>query len=160
MIPHWEDRRSRQPNGCLDSAALEWIRARAVAARERAYAPYSHFAVGAAVVTSTGRVFTGCNVENASYGLTVCAERAAVFAAATAGERQLVAVAIVTDAPRPTMPCGACRQVLHELGPDMEVISCTLAGGLQRARLSELLPDAFGPSDLAISKDSQPDIQT
>lgn len=116
-------------------------------ARERAYAPYSRFAVGAAVLAG-GRIFPGANVENASYGLAICAERAAVFAAAGAGERRLDAVAVVTDTPEPTPPCGACRQVLNELGPRMEVVSATLSGRVATWNLSDLLPASFGPEQL------------
>jgi cytidine deaminase len=116
-------------------------------ARERAYAPYSRFLVGAAVLAG-GRIYRGANVENASYGLTICAERAAVFAAVNAGQRRIDAVAVYTDTPSPTPPCGACRQVLNEFGPQMTVLSATLAGAVTRARLSDLLPDSFGPESL------------
>ena len=92
-------------------------------ARRHAYAPYSLFSVGAAVLAASGAVFTGANVENASYGLTICAERAAVFAAASAGERRIRAVAIVAEARDPVPPCGACRQVLVEFGPEVLVVS-------------------------------------
>src|SRR6516162_4778763 len=105
-----------------DDLVQELVRA-ARAASERAYCPYSHFPVGAAVLTEAGRVFAGCNVENASYGLTVCAERSAVFQAVAAGERHVRAVVIYTPTPRPTAPCGACRQVLNEFGPDALVVS-------------------------------------
>jgi cytidine deaminase len=115
-------------------------------ARARAYAPYSGFAVGAAVLAG-GEVFSGCNVENASYGLTICAERAAVVAAIGAGKRTIEAVAVVSADATPTAPCGACRQVLHEFGPDMQVIMAGTGGTVVRA-LSELLPLAFGPEDL------------
>jgi cytidine deaminase len=117
----------------------------AASARAHAYCPYSRFAVGAAVLAGSGRIYAGANVENASYGLTICAERAAVFAAASAGERVLRAVALVTDTPQPVPPCGACRQVLAELAPDqdLEVISATVAGGRARWRLRELLPYSF-----------------
>ena len=119
----------------------------AAEARAHAYAPYSRFQVGAAVLAG-GRTFRGCNVENASYGLTICAERAAAFAAVAAGARRVEAVAVVTDAERPTPPCGACRQVLSEFGPDAVVICATLAGAVVTYRLSDLLPAAFGPEDL------------
>ena len=134
----------------LDVQAL--IRA-AAAAREAAYAPYSRFRVGAAVLAD-GRTFTGCNVENASFGLTICAERAAVFAAVAAGARRVEAIALVTDAAAPTPPCGACRQVLHEFGPDALVITASLAGTTAMHRLAELLPDSFGPENL--DPDRQP----
>lgn len=112
------------------------------AAREKAYAPYSKFAVGAALLTSTGRVFTGCNVENLSYGLTICAERNAVFAAVAAGERRFTKIAIVSDSKTPVSPCGACRQVLAEFGLELEVCSANLQGKRFGARLDELLPRA------------------
>ncbi|BAS28473.1 cytidine deaminase [Limnochorda pilosa] len=118
-------------------------------ARERAYAPYSGFAVGAAVRSADGRVFEGCNVENASYGLGVCAERVAVFHAVAAGVRRLEAVAVVCGACGPCRPCGACRQVLREFGSGMRVIMAGERGAVEVRRLEELLPDAFGPEDLA-----------
>jgi cytidine deaminase len=104
--------------------------------------PYSNFAVGAALLTRSGKVFTGCNVENLSYRLTICAEEAAAAAAIAAGERDFVAIAIVADSTEPAMPCGACRQVLAEFNPDLEVIMSTPAGRSETARLSELLPRA------------------
>ncbi len=95
-----------------------------------------------------GRIYAGCNVENASYGLTICAERAAVFAAVAAGARRIDAIAIVTDTPEPTPPCGACRQVLREFGPQLSVFSATVEGVVVTHTLSTLLPDAFGPEQL------------
>ena len=117
-------------------------------AADEAYAPYSGFAVGAAVLTGSGKIFSGCNVENASYGLCNCAERTAIFSAAAAGERQLIAVAVYTPTRSPTMPCGACRQVIHEFGPDALVISVCDTKAMIEARLPALLPAAFGPADL------------
>jgi cytidine deaminase len=110
--------------------------------REKAYAPYSKFAVGAALRTKSGRVFCGCNVENLSFGLTSCAERNAVFAAVAAGEKEFEAVAIVADSKEPVTPCGACRQVLAEFGLDLEVCSSNLEGERYTATLRELLPRA------------------
>ena len=110
--------------------------------REKAYAPYSQFAVGAALRTKSGRVFCGCNVENLSFGLTSCAERNAVFAAIAAGEKEFEAVAIVADSKEPVTPCGACRQVLAEFGLELEVCSSNLEGATYTATLRELLPRA------------------
>lgn len=116
-------------------------------ARRHAYAPYSRFAVGAAVMTDDGQVFSGCNVENAVYGATLCAERVAVGQAVASGRRRLVAVAVVAESPSPTTPCGTCRQVLTEFAQDMPVV---IDNGRQRwhFRLAELLPQAFGRSQL------------
>jgi cytidine deaminase len=118
-------------------------------ARERAYAPYSGFQVGAALLTDDGSKFTGANVENASYGLSMCAERTAVFHAVAQGVRRLQAVAVVASNDEPTWPCGACRQVLYEFGPDLTVISEGKGGRREERRLGELLPEAFGANDLA-----------
>ena len=123
--------------------------AEARAARERAYAPYSRFHVGAALLADDGRVIPGANVENASYGLSMCAERTAAFRAASEGVRRLVAVAVAASNEEPTCPCGACRQVLWEFGPDMVVVSEGAGGRREERRLADLLPDAFGPADLA-----------
>ena len=114
----------------------------ALAVRNHAHVPYSNFAVGAALLTGSGKVFTGCNVENLSYRLTVCAEEAAAAAAIAGGERDFVAIAIVADSSEPAMPCGACRQVLAEFNPDIEVITSTPSGRSETVRLSELLPRA------------------
>lgn len=108
--------------------------------RERAYAPYSNFQVGAALESVSGKVFTGCNVENISYGLTICAERNAVFAAVAAGARSFRRIVIVADSKEPVTPCGACRQVLSEFAENMEIISINLQSQKFRARLTELLP--------------------
>lgn len=115
----------------------------AVAAAANAHAPYSDFQVGAAVLSAAGDVFPGCNVENASFGLTICAERAAVCAAVTAGHKRIKAVAIV--APGAPAPCGACRQVLAEFGPAMEVILVDSVDTtrVRRTTLDKLLPEQF-----------------
>ena len=118
------------------------------AAQQQAYAPYSHYRVGAALEAEDGAVFVGCNVENASYGLTICAERAAVCAAIAAGARRIRRVVVVTDSDPPAAPCGACRQVLTEFGPAMSVEAVGPARAV-RWSLSELLPAAFGPEQLA-----------
>jgi cytidine deaminase len=122
-----------------EETIVQLVRA-AEAARTFAYAPYSKFRVGAAVLSADGRLFTGCNVENASYGLTVCAERTAVFRAVSEGETGFDAVAICTDTEAPVTPCGACRQVLAEFNPSMTVICCTPSGGRAVYSLSDLLP--------------------
>jgi cytidine deaminase len=111
-------------------------------ARKQAYAPYSRFAVGAALLGKNGHVFTGCNVENLSFGLSICAERNAVFAAAAQGFREFQAIAIVADADEAISPCGACRQVLAEFSPGMEIITANLNGKIFRSTLAELLPRA------------------
>ena len=131
----------------LDEAALEGLVEAARAVREQAYAPYSEFAVGAALLAE-GRVFTGVNVENASYPISVCAERNAVAAMVAAGGRRIDAVAVVTDGATPTPPCGGCRQCLWEFGPEAVVLAVALKGARARWPLAELLPHAFGPSDL------------
>ncbi|AKX93354.1 cytidine deaminase [Moorella thermoacetica] len=122
---------------------LQDLIAMAAAARDKAYAPYSHFRVGAALLTAGGRVYTGCNIENASYGLTVCAERVALFQAVAAGEREFTALAVVGGDLEACFPCGACRQVLAEFAPDLEVITGRPGGSIHRRRLKELLPDTF-----------------
>ena len=108
--------------------------------RERAYAPYSQFAVGAAVLTRSGRVFTGCNIENLSFGLTICAERAAIFAAVAAGEREFAAIAMVADSATPVTPCGACRQVMAEFGDTLQIVSANLKDERFTSTIAEMLP--------------------
>ena len=117
----------------------------ATAAQATAYAPYSHFQVGAALLGESGRIYQGCNVENVSYGLSSCAERNAIFSAIVQGERQFRAVAVVTGAAAPTPPCGACRQVLLEfaIAGDMEVLLATLSGARRTTSLATLLPESF-----------------
>ena len=114
--------------------------AAATEAQTRAYARYSDFAVGAALLTKSGKIFVGCNVENISFRLTMCAEQLAVGAAVANGEREFVAVAVVTNSKDPAVPCGGCRQVLAEFNPDLQVINVTLAGKKETYLLSELLP--------------------
>jgi len=111
--------------------------------QKKAYAPYSNFKVGAALLGKSGAVFIGCNVENSSYGMTMCAERNAAAHAVASGEREFSALAIVTDALKPTPPCGACRQVLVEFSPDMDVILVTTQGQRNTFSLRELLPYLF-----------------
>lgn len=122
-----------------DRELLEQARA----VRENAYAPASRFSVGAAVRTADGRTFVGCNVENASYGLTICAERAAICAAVAAGAREVAAVAITSDLDEPARPCGACRQVLAEFGPKMRVVMGGRNGRVVVTSLDQLLPEPF-----------------
>lgn len=128
----------------MTDAAWEQLFQAAAAARMIAYAPYSHFQVGAAVRSEDGSIFAGCNVENASYGLSVCAERNAIGQMVASGRRKLQAIAIVVDTPAPTPPCGMCRQVMAEFaGPELEVRSRNLQGQEARYTLGELLPHAF-----------------
>jgi cytidine deaminase len=120
------------------------------AAAARAYCPYSRFKVGAAILTGAGEIFSGCNVENASYGLTICAERNAIFQAVAHGASQLSirAVVVFTPTATPTAPCGACRQVINEFGPDARVISVCDGPVALESSLGILLPNAFGPANL------------
>jgi cytidine deaminase len=134
----------------MSPSRIDWpaLKEAAFKVRKNAHAPYSKFKVGAAVLSDDGRVFVGANVENASYGLTICAERSAVTAAVAAGAKHLIAVAIATAGPRPTAPCGACRQVLHELGSGMHVRAYNLKHEELRTTLNKLLPNAFDVGDL------------
>jgi cytidine deaminase len=116
------------------------------AARENSYAPHSRFRVGAAVRSASGRIFSGCNIESGSYGLGACAERVAVLKAVSEGERDLKAVAVVTDADTPTPPCGACRQILWEFCGDVEIVLANMKGDVEVHRLSSLLPRPFASS--------------
>jgi cytidine deaminase len=131
-----------EPQALIDEAVRQ-----ARDAMTRAYAPYSGFRVGAAIV-SDGRIFTGQNIENASHPVAVCAERNAVAHMVNAGVLRIDAVAVATEAEVPTPPCGACRQVLWEFGPESIVIAETPAGGRLVWALEDLLPHAFGPRDL------------
>ena len=110
--------------------------------RNHAYAPYSHFAVGAALLTSDGRVFAGTNVENISYSLTICAERVATGAAVSAGAHDFELLALVSDSAQPVVPCGACRQVLAEFAPELRIVSSNTSGATAEVRLDHLLPTA------------------
>lgn len=121
----------------------------AVKAREYAYVPYSKFQVGAALLAKDGKVFHGCNIENASYGMTNCAERTALFNAYSEGITQFDSLVVVADTDGPVSPCGACRQVISELcDSEMEVILTNLKGDIQRIKVKDLLPGAFSPEDL------------
>ncbi|HEX5052761.1 MAG TPA: cytidine deaminase [Planctomycetota bacterium] len=127
----------------LSPELLDRLVAAAAAVRAHAYVRASGFAVGAAVLAPDDTIAAGCNVENASYGLTICAERAAVCAAVARGARSLRAVAVVTDLAEPARPCGACRQVLAEFGPDMHVVLVGRGGVVRRTTLDRLLPEPF-----------------
>ena len=120
----------------------------ALDARNHAHAPFSHFLVGAALLDENGRIFTGCNVENATYGLTICAERVAVFKAISEGARRFVAVAVAADTDLLTPPCGACRQILWEFCGDVEVTLVNLAGKTETFRLKDIFPRPFDASFL------------
>ena len=128
----------------------EWSRkelvAQAIQAREQAYAPYSGYRVGAALLGKSGRVYTGCNVENAVYPLCTCAERTAVVKAVSEGEREFVALAVVTD--NSGSPCGSCRQTLREFGDDILVLIADATGNYREIKIAELLPDSFSAVDL------------
>ena len=132
----------------VEERTLTLLRERALAAMERAYAPYSKFRVGAALLASDGSISEGCNVENAASPSGICAERAAVAAAVTRGNRSFDVVLIATEAEEPTPPCGVCRQVLHEFSPRMLVIAATRDGREARWTLDALLPEAFTSQSL------------
>lgn len=127
---------------------IERAIAEAMRVRLNAYAPYSKFLVGAVLVDADGNIYAGCNVENASYGLTNCAERAAVATATASGRRDIVLCVVVTDTPKAASPCGACRQVLSECNPNMQILCTTPQRDDHWSSLDELLPRAFGPNDL------------
>lgn len=118
-------------------------------AREKAYVPYSKFGVGAALLTTDGKVYHGCNIENAAYSMCNCAERTALFKAYSEGDRDFKMLAVVADTDRPCSPCGACRQVISELCPqDMKVVLTNLKGDILEITVADLLPGAFSPEDL------------
>jgi cytidine deaminase len=118
-------------------------------ARELAYVPYSKFKVGAALLTNDGKVYHGCNIENAAYSMCNCAERTALFKAYSEGDKDFQMIAVVADTNRPVPPCGACRQVISELcSPSMKVVLTNLNGDVQELTVHELLPGAFSPEDL------------
>lgn len=140
-------------NPSLTDAQRRHLVETAAAARAQAYVPYSDFPVGAAVLTASGAVFSGCNIEIASFGATVCGERTAAFKAVSEGERDLRAVAVVTS--NAAAPCGICRQVLNEFGPAMTVILALPNGSIQwEGPLSDLLPQSFGPHQLAVGREA------
>ncbi|MGD6853663.1 cytidine deaminase [Bacillus infantis] len=118
-------------------------------ARDKAYVPYSNFPVGAALLTEDGKVYHGCNIENAAYSMCNCAERTALFKAFSEGDKKYTAMAVVADTERPVPPCGACRQVISELCPNtMKVVLANLKGDINELTVEELLPGAFSPEDL------------
>ena len=128
---------------------IDWqeLRRQAQQAADAAYAPYSRFHVGAVLLAEDGQIFSGCNVENASFGLTVCAERSAVFSAVTARARRFAGLVVVTSSEQPVTPCGACRQVLHEFKPSFEIRCYGQQGTELITSAAELLPHAFAGSD-------------
>ena len=128
------------------TAAQKRLVSQARRARAKAFAPFSGFQVGAAVETTRGRIYTGANVESASYGLTVCAERVAIFKAVTAGERAFKRLAVVADSERLTPPCGACRQIIWEFCGDVEIVLADLRGHSAVRRMKKLLPEPFDSS--------------
>ena len=133
----------------IPPAIVDDLKRQARAAARHAYAPYSRFPVGAAVLAADGKVYASANVENASYGLAMCAERNAIFQAVASGARRISAVAVYTPTATVTMPCGACRQVIAEFGSDVLVVcSADHAAVEQRYSIGDLLPQAFGPAHL------------
>lgn len=128
---------------------IEQLIEEAKIARERAYVPYSKFPVGAALLTESGKVYHGCNIENAAYSMANCAERTALFKAYSEGDTKFTALVVTANTERPVPPCGACRQVIAELCPkDMKVVLTNLNGDVQEITVEELLPGAFSPEDL------------
>jgi len=121
---------------------------RAIRALANSYSPYSRLRVGAALRAIDGRIFTGCNVENASFGLTSCAERTALVKAVSEGAREFDVLAVATDGDRPSMPCGACRQMLSEFAPSLRILIASSNAATRELSLRDLLPHAFGPSDV------------
>jgi len=117
-------------------------------ARKKAYTPYSKFKVGAAILCDDGKIFSGCNIENASFGLTICAERVAIFKAISEGSSKFKAIAVIGNTNKPCSPCGACRQVISEFGEDIPLIMTNLKGEVKIKKIKELLPGAFGKDDL------------
>lgn len=130
---------------------IEQLIEEAKKAREKAYVPYSKFGVGAALLTKDGKVYHGCNIENAAYSMCNCGERSALFSAYSQGDRDFALLAVVADTDRPCSPCGACRQVISELCPrDMKVVLTNLKGDILEITVEDLLPGAFSPEDLHV----------
>ena len=133
----------------MEPATRQRLVAAALAARGNAYVPYSKYRVGAALMNREGRIFSGCNIENASYGLSNCAERTALFKAVSEGEREFIGLAVAVDGKKPASPCGACRQVLREfLGDKVDIILVNEDGEGKDTTIAKLLPDAFTADDL------------
>jgi cytidine deaminase len=132
---------------CMAQQYRELLTA-ALHAKQRAHAPYSNFPVGAALLAASGRIYTGCNIESSSYSLTICAERTAIFKAVSEGERQFKAIAIASNDPHFTPPCGACRQVLWDLAGNIDIIMATPQGTSRTVKLKKLLPHAFDNRNL------------
>lgn len=135
----------------LEKAMRERLIAAATEVREMAYTPYSHYKVGAALLGKSGTIYTGCNVENVSYGATICAERSAVVKAVSCGETSFTALAVIADGNHPASPCGICRQFLAEFGSDLLLILANLRGDCMETTLGEMLPAAFDSQYLAQS---------
>jgi cytidine deaminase len=127
---------------------LEKLINEAKTAMEAAYVPYSNFPVGAALITNAGKIYKGCNVENASYGLTCCAERVAIFKAVADGSKDIKALAVIANTDQPCSPCGACRQVMTEFNPNMEIYMVSKHGAVVKTYAGELLPGFFDKEDL------------
>lgn len=136
------------PEALRSDARDDDLIAAAVKALANAYSPYSKIQVGAALRTQDGRIFSGCNVENASFGMTWCAERTAIVKAVSEGVRDFATMVIVTNLPRAIMPCGACRQVLHEFAPQLRIVVVGADGHRYATVLEDILPEAFGPADM------------
>ena len=134
----------------MEPEIIQQLVSRAISAQKNAYAPYSHYHVGAAVLTADGHIYEGANMENASYSVTICAERSALACAVSQGARKFIACAVATE--DKTAPCGICRQALAEFGVDWQIIMCDPQGAFEIKRLSELLPHHFGPANLGTSQ--------
>lgn len=140
--------RTQSQKPAFTTQQLNRLAREARSAAAQAYAPYSRFPVGAAALFESGKIYRGCNVENASYGLCICAERSAIFSAIAAGERRLRYIALYTPTQKTTMPCGACRQVIREFGPDCRIVSLCAGENPVETDLATLLPESFGPENL------------
>ena len=140
----------------IPAVTIRRLEKAARAAARASYSPYSKFRVGSALLAGSGKIYAGCNVENASYGLCNCAERTAIFSAAAAGERKLRAIVVYTPTATPTMPCGACRQVINEFGAKATVIGICSSARRIETTLPQLLTEAFGPENLIKGSEHRP----